>query len=63
MFAGNIPGKTQTMAVAVYSAVQSGNRTLAYKWVAVIVAMSSLTMILLNMFESGKNSIRKKGGH
>lgn len=63
MFAGNIPGKTQTMAVAVYSAVQSGNRTLAYKWVAVIVAMSSLTMILLNMFESGKIQKYGKGGH
>lgn len=63
MLAGNIPGKTQTMAVAVYSAVQSGNRTLAYKWVAVIVAMSSLTMILLNMFESGKIQKYGKGGH
>ena len=36
MIAGNIPGKTQTMAVAVYSAVQAGNRSLAYKWVLIV---------------------------
>jgi molybdate transport system permease protein len=36
MLAGNIPGKTQTMAVAVYTAVQAGNYTLAYQWVAIL---------------------------
>ena len=30
---GNIPGKTQTVAIAVYSAMQNGNRTQAYQWV------------------------------
>lgn len=29
MVAGNIPGKTQTMAVAIYSAVQAGHRDMA----------------------------------
>lgn len=62
MIAGNIPGKTQTMAVAVYSAVQAGNRTLAYKWVLIIVAISFATMILLNIFESGKVEKFGKGG-
>lgn len=62
MIAGNIPGKTQTMAVAVYSAVQAGDRALAYKWVAVIVIISFATMILLNMFESGKLKKYGKGG-
>lgn len=63
MIAGNIPGKTQTMAVAVYSAVQAGNRTLAYKWVAIIVIISFITMILLNMFESGKIEKYGEGGY
>lgn len=48
MIAGNIPGRTQTMSVAVYTAMQSGNRTLAYRWVAVIMAISFATMFLMN---------------
>lgn len=48
MIAGNIPGRTQTMSVAVYTAMQSGNRELAYKWVAVIMAISFVTMFLMN---------------
>ncbi len=50
MLAGNIPGKTQTMSVAVYSAVQSGDNTTAYKWVAVVCAMSFTAMILMNFW-------------
>lgn len=59
MLAGNIPGKTQTMAVAVYSAVQAGNRELAYKWVIIMASMSFITMVLMNKFEV--NQITKIG--
>lgn len=52
MIAGNIPGKTQTMAVAVYTAVQAGNRELAYQWVIIICALSFISMILMNYFNS-----------
>ncbi len=48
MLAGNIPGKTQTMAIAVYSAVQAGDRTLAFKWVGIICVISFTMIILLN---------------
>ena len=48
MLAGNIPGRTQTMAIAVYSAVQGGNRELAYKWVVVLCTISLIMMILMN---------------
>lgn len=48
MIAGNIPGKTQTMSVAIYTAMQSGNRALAYRWVAVIMGISFVTMFLMN---------------
>jgi molybdate transport system permease protein len=51
MLAGNIPGKTQTMAVAVYSAVQAGNRTLAYRWVFIMVIISFISMVIMNKFE------------
>lgn len=63
MVAGNIPGKTQTMAVAVYSAVQAGNRELAYKWVTIIVIISFATILLMNLFETGKLERRGKRGY
>ena len=40
MLAGNIPGKTQTISTAVYSAMSAGNEDLAYKWVAVNLIIS-----------------------
>ena len=52
MVAGNIPGKTQTMSVAVYTAMQSGDRSLAYKWVAIIVIYSLLILVGLNCLPS-----------
>lgn len=61
MVAGNIPGKTQTMAVAVYSAVQAGNRELAYKWVAIIVLISFVTIWIMNKFESMRKNPARKG--
>lgn len=62
MLAGNIPGKTQTMAVAVYSAVQSGNRILAYKWVVIMVIISFISMLIMNKFESINVNKARKGG-
>lgn len=63
MIAGNIPGKTQTMAVAVYTAVQSGNKELAYQWVIIICAMSFAAMFVMNLV-NGRHAKRniKKGG-
>lgn len=61
MIAGNIPGKTQTMAVAVYSAVQAGNRVLAYKWVLMMVILSFTSIILMNNFENKKFSKFRRG--
>lgn len=52
MLAGNIPGKTQTMSIAIYTAMQSGNRDLAYRWVAVIMVISFTTIFLMNYWNS-----------
>lgn len=49
MVAGNIPGKTQTISTAIYSAVQAGNRELAFKWSLVVVFLSFISMIALNI--------------
>jgi len=43
MVAGNLPGKTQTLSLAVYDAVQAGNSALA----GVLVLITSLTCVLL----------------
>lgn len=48
MIAGNIPGKTQTMSIAIYTAMQSGNRSLAYQWVFVIFGISFISIFLMN---------------
>ncbi len=62
MIAGNIPGKTQTMSVAIYSAVQAGNRQLAYRWVILMAAISFFVMVLMNRFEKDKILKVGKGG-
>lgn len=54
IIAGNIPGKTQTMALAVYTAIQSGDRALAFKWAFLISAISLLAVVVMN-------SISQKG--
>ena len=55
MLAGNIPGKTQTMALAVYTAVLGGNREEAFQWAVIIVLMSAAAILAINYFEQGKN--------
>jgi len=44
MFAGNIPGVTQTMSTAIYAAVQANDYILAFQW-AILLALFSLVFI------------------
>jgi molybdate transport system permease protein len=44
VIAGNIPGRTQTMSVAIYDAVQSGNTQMAN---VMVVVMSALALTIL----------------
>ena len=46
MIAGNIPGRTQTVSVAIYDAVESGNGALA-RALAVIVSVLALVILTL----------------
>jgi molybdate transport system permease protein len=48
MVAGNIPGRTQTVAVAIYDAVEAGNGTLARVLVLVVSAAALLILSLAN---------------
>ncbi|TDL90150.1 molybdate ABC transporter permease subunit [Vibrio vulnificus] len=47
MFAGNIPGQTQTIPTAIYIAMDSGNMTLAWLWVAVIIVISFIMLFIV----------------
>jgi molybdate transport system permease protein len=46
MIAGNIPGKTQTLSMAIYDAVQAGNDTLANVLVVVISVMCVVILVV-----------------
>jgi len=48
MLAGNIPGRTQTMPIAIFSAAESGDMRGALRWVALIVVLSLAIIRLLH---------------
>ncbi|HIH75285.1 MAG TPA: molybdate ABC transporter permease subunit [Methanosarcina sp.] len=50
MLAGNIPGKTNTMSISIYSAFQSGNNELAEVLVLILLFMSLMTIALTDKF-------------
>jgi molybdate transport system permease protein len=50
MIAGNIPGKTQTIPVAIWSAVEGDEMVQAAIWVGIILMISVLVIMPLNLF-------------
>jgi molybdate transport system permease protein len=48
MIAGNIPGQTQTMSVAIYDAYQSGNTMVANVLVIILSLMALAVLFLMN---------------
>jgi molybdate transport system permease protein len=48
MIAGNIPGKTQTLSVAIYDAVESGNSSLARTLVLIVSGIGLLVVWIAN---------------
>lgn len=49
MFAGNIPGETQTIPTAIYIAIDSGNMTMAWLWVISIVVLSFIMLLTVRV--------------
>lgn len=49
MFAGNIPGETQTIPTAIYIAIDSGNMRMAWMWVISIVILSFLILLTVRV--------------
>lgn len=51
MFAGNIPGKTQTMSTAIYMSIESGNMNLAWALVLTMIIISFLMLLAVSLFK------------
>lgn len=49
IFAGNIPGVTQTVPIALYLAIDSGNITMAWLWVLTIVLLSFIMLFIVQI--------------
>jgi molybdate transport system permease protein len=61
MVAGNIPGKTQTIPLAIYSAVEAGDDELAKKLVLIITILSFAAVFFLNRWSKKKIQAWRKG--
>jgi len=54
MVAGNIPGRTQTMPLAIYEATQSGDDALARTLVAVLTLGAFTVLVVVNRLNRGR---------
>ncbi len=51
MLAGNIPGQTQTIPMAIYFAVEAGAMGQAWFWAMVMMALSLLGLVMVNFWQ------------
>ncbi|MBW4451163.1 MAG: molybdate ABC transporter permease subunit [Spirirestis rafaelensis WJT71-NPBG6] len=61
MLAGNIPGQTQTMPLAIYFAVEAGDNNEAWLWSLVIMGTSLSGIVAVNIWQSAREK-RGRGG-
>ncbi|WP_278548814.1 molybdate ABC transporter permease subunit [Paraclostridium bifermentans] len=61
MIAGNIPGKTQTMPIAIFFAVESGDMNKAMIWVMIIIGMSAIVITISNFISKSRDKKFGKG--
>lgn len=52
MFAGNLPGRTQTTPLAIYMAIDSGNMSLAWLWVISMIGISFIMLLTVHLIKS-----------
>lgn len=62
MLAGNIPGQTQTIPVAIYFAVEAGDMKQASIWVLVILAISLTVLTAVNFWSDSRRSVAVRVG-
>lgn len=58
MFAGNIPGKTQTISTAIYAAVQANDYDLAFQYTILLTICSIIFMLAINLAAREVRSLR-----
>ena len=49
IIAGNIPGKTQTLSIAIYQAILQGNDRMAYQYAGIMIAISISCLLVMNL--------------
>lgn len=54
LVAGNIPGLTQTLPLAIYTAIETGRDALAARLVAIIVILAVVAVVILRLAERGQ---------
>ncbi|HEY9612115.1 molybdate ABC transporter permease subunit [Allocoleopsis sp.] len=59
MIAGNIPGQTQTIPMAIYFAVEAGAMNEAWVWVVFIMGISLSGMITVNFWQESRGKVRR----
>jgi molybdate transport system permease protein len=62
MVAGSIPGKTQTIPIAIYFATQGGDMRIALIWVLIILVISLTVMVLMNYWNSTQSKLKLGAG-
>jgi molybdate transport system permease protein len=60
MVAGNIPGKTQTLPIAIYDAVQSGDQTRADMLALALTVTAILALVLIRRWGQDLGSVKKR---
>jgi molybdate transport system permease protein len=60
--AGNIPGKTQTLALAIYSNVQLREDAAAFRLIGVSIVLTVVTLLIYNWLlrQAGKQTARQE---
>ena len=60
MIAGNIPGRTQTMPLAIYMAIQGGKQQEAVIWVVLLMILSFVMILLMGYFSADRRKSERR---
>ena len=58
MIAGYTPGRTATISTTVYQLWRTGDDALAFKWVLINIAISSIVLLAINLLEKKQRSAK-----
>ncbi len=61
MLAGNIPGQTQTIPMAIYFAVEAGDMNEAWFWAIAIIVISLSGIVAVNVWQEVRQKTRDRG--